>query len=45
MKIFIQPWEIIDSLKKWTNFIYDTFLTLMLKLPFDKQEEMRDTSK
>ena len=34
----------MDSLKKWTNFIYDTFSSLMLKLPFDKQQEMREKS-
>lgn len=40
-----RPWEIIENLKRWTNFIYDTFSNLMLKLPFEKQQEMRDKSK
>lgn len=43
--IIFQPWEILESLKKWTNFIYDTFSTMMLKFPFEKQQELRDSSK
>jgi hypothetical protein len=39
-----RPWEIMESLKKWTNFIYDTFSSLLLKFPFDKQQELRDQS-
>jgi hypothetical protein len=36
---------VIESLKKWTNFIYDTFSSLLLKFPFEKQQELRDSSK
>ena len=36
-----RPWTIKESLNKWTNFIYDNFSTLILKFPFDKQQELR----
>lgn len=39
-----KPWEIIESLKKWTNFIYDCFSNLFLKFPYEKQQELRDQS-
>ena len=32
----------MDSLKKWTNYVYDMFSGLILKLPFDKQQALRD---
>jgi hypothetical protein len=35
----------MESLKKWSNFIYDTFSNMMLKFPFEKQQEMRDSGK
>jgi hypothetical protein len=40
-----RSWEIMESLKKWTNFIYDTFSSLLLKFPFEKQTEMREQCK
>ena len=36
-----RPWTIKDSLNKWANFIYDNFASLLLKFPFDKQQELR----
>jgi hypothetical protein len=45
MLLNFKPWEIMNSLKKWTSFIYDSFATLILKFPFEKQQEMRDSSK
>ena len=40
-----RPWEIMDSLKKWTNFIYDAFSNLLLKFPYDKQQDLRKQGK
>ncbi len=39
-----QPWEIIESLRKWCNYIYDSFGSLMMKFPLEKQEELRTKS-
>lgn len=35
----------MESLKKWTTFVYDSFSSLILKHPFDKQQGLRDQSK
>lgn len=43
--LYFKPWEIMENIKKWTSFIYDTISNLMLKLPFEKQEELRQQSK
>ena len=40
-----RPWMIKESITKWLNFIYDNFSTLILKFPFEKQQEMREQSK
>ena len=37
-----RPWTIKESLKKWTEFAYDTFSNLILKFPLKKQEELRN---
>ena len=37
-----RPWTIKESLKKWTNFIYENFSALILKFPFEKQQQMRE---
>lgn len=37
----MQPWEIIENLKKWCTYIYDNFSKLMLKFNLSKQEELR----
>ena len=42
---YSRPWEIQNALKKWTDFIYTIFGKLLLKYPFDKQNEMRKKSK
>lgn len=34
----------MESLKRWLNLIYDTFSSLLLKFPLDKQQELRDSS-
>jgi dynein light intermediate chain 1 len=34
----------MENLKKWTNFVYETFSSLILKFPFEKQQELRDNS-
>lgn len=36
-----KPGEIIEQLKKWCVYIYDKFSKLLLKLPIDKQQEMK----
>lgn len=40
-----RPWMIKESITKWLNFIYDNFSTLILKFPYEKQQEMREQSK
>ena len=42
---YSRPWNIINSLKKWCDFIYDIFGKLIVKLPFDLQTQMRKQSK
>ena len=42
---YSRPWLIMKSLEKWTKFFYDVFSTLILKLSFDVQNELRDKSK
>ena len=37
-----QPWAIKESITKWLNFIYDNFSSLILKFPYEKQQEMRE---
>lgn len=37
-----RPWTIKESIMKWTNFIYDNFSALLLKFPFEKQQELRE---
>lgn len=36
-----KPGEIIEQLKKWCVYIYDKFSKLLLKLPVEKQQEMK----
>lgn len=40
-----RPWLIMDTLKKWCNFINDTFSELLLKLKTDKQTELKENGK
>ena len=42
---YSRPWNIIDSLKKWSNFIYDSFGKLINKFPYDLQVQIRKQSK
>ena len=42
---YSRPWEILNSLKKWADFIYNVFGKLILKYPFDEQKEIRKKSK
>jgi dynein light intermediate chain 1 len=42
---YSRPWTINDSIKKWADFIYTVFGKLILKYPFDKQNEIRKKSK
>ena len=42
---YSRPWNIINSLKKWCDFIYEIFGKLIIKLPFAQQTEMRKQSK
>ena len=42
---YSRPWNIIDSLKKWSNFIYDSFGKLVNKFPYDLQVQIRKQSK
>jgi hypothetical protein len=35
----------MENLKKWSNFIYEAFSSLLLKFPYEKQQELRDNSK
>jgi hypothetical protein len=35
----------MENLKRWTNFIYETFSALILKFPFEKQQELRNSCK
>lgn len=39
-----QPWSIIESLRKWCNYIYDNLGAMMLNLPCEKQVELRENS-
>lgn len=36
-----KPGELLDQIKKWTNFILEKFSKLLLKLPYDKQQEIQ----
>lgn len=40
-----RPWLIKTSIDRWTNLIYDAFGALIVKLPKDKQDEMRKNGK
>lgn len=42
---YSRPWNITNSLKKWSDFIYDLFGKLILKFPFNIQTETRKKSK
>ena len=42
---YSRPWEILNSFKKWADFIYNVFGKLILKYPFDEQKEIRKKSK
>ena len=42
---YSRPWTIQASLQRWTDFIYEIFASLMLKFPFDVQNEIRKKSK
>ena len=42
---YSRPWNIIDSLKKWCDFIYDIFGKLITKLAFNVQTQLRKQSK
>ena len=42
---YSRPWLIMKSIEKWTKFYYDAFSNLILKLPFEVQNELRDKSK
>ena len=42
---YSRPWTIKDSLKRWADFIYTVFGKLLLKYPFEKQNEIRKKSK
>jgi hypothetical protein len=32
----------MENLKRWNAYLYDMFSNLIVKLPYDKQQEMRD---
>lgn len=40
-----RPWNIINSLRKWSDFIYEIFGKLMLAFPYVVQTETRKKSK
>jgi hypothetical protein len=42
---YSRPWNIINSLRKWSDFIYDIFGKLIIKFPFDVQTQIRKQSK
>ena len=42
---YSRPWNIINSLRKWSDFIYDIFGKLIVKFPFDIQTQIRKQSK
>ena len=42
---YSRPWNIINSLKRWSDFIYDIFGKLIVKFPFDVQTQIRKQSK
>ena len=42
---YSRPWTIQSSLKKWADFIYESFGKLIITFPFDKQGEFRKKSK
>ena len=42
---YSRPWTICKSLKRWADFIYEAFGKLLLKFPFDVQNQIRKKSK
>ena len=40
-----KPVTLKESIKKWLNFIYSTFGEIILKLPFETQEKLRNNGK
>lgn len=42
---YSKPWNIINSLRKWSDFIYDNFGTLINTFPLDVQTKLRQQSK
>ena len=42
---YSRPWNVINSLRKWSDFIYDIFGKFIVKFPFDIQTEIRKKSK
>ena len=40
-----KPVTLKESIKKWLNFIYSTFSTILLKLPYEIQEKLRNNGK
>ena len=40
-----RPVNLKNSIKKWLEFIYDTFSNIILKLSYDKQEKLRNDGK
>ena len=40
-----RPVNLKSSIKKWLEFIYDTFSNIILKLSYDKQEKLRNDGK
>ena len=42
---YSRPWNIIRSLRKWSDFIYEIFGKLILKFPYDVQTQIKKQSK
>jgi len=42
---YSRPWTINNSLKKWSDFIFEAFGKLILSFSFDEQNEIRKKSK
>jgi hypothetical protein len=42
---YSRPWNIINSLEKWSDFAYNTFGELITKLPLNMQNNLRKQSK
>ena len=40
-----KPVTLKESIKKWLNFIYSTFSTILVKLPYEIQEKLRNNGK